>query len=242
MVAGSKVITNHIGLSCFHSLLPSDAAFFNANQNQSPQSNLLPRYPFGIVVAATPGICTLIHVIKLSLPGTHPILSSVITGTKPSSLLWFFRTINASLLLWFNHTVGASLVHSIHFHRCCFLLLFVLSQQLVFLCVSFTLRNLLKSYGSSCSIIPHQTVFKFTPAVARLVNPRLRIIVVPTMALLRFVAAGPLLCFIDPLCHHGTLALRIDHGTKPFVSSGINRTPSTSQCGFGLHLCSLWDS
>jgi hypothetical protein len=69
---------------------------------------------------------------------SHLVIKSITTGTKPPALS----------TLRFNHTVGASLVHSIHFHRCCFLLLlFVLSQQMVFLRLSFTLHNLPWPYG-----------------------------------------------------------------------------------------------
>jgi hypothetical protein len=70
------------------------------------------------------------------------------------------------------------------------LLLFGLSQQLVFRRVSFTLFNMLQSYGSSCSVfsLTKQSSL-FTPAVALLLflGPRLRI-VVPFMALLHFEA------------------------------------------------------
>jgi hypothetical protein len=105
MVAGSKVIPKHIGLSCFHSLLPTNTAFFNANQNQFKFKST-PMVSFGIVVAASPGIRTLFHGCLLVVAGNtshfvidHHWHKAIGSGIKVL-LLWFlqYRTVGASCL------------------------------------------------------------------------------------------------------------------------------------------------
>jgi hypothetical protein len=159
MVAGSKVITNHIGLSCFHSLLPTDAAFFNANQNQltslslgthpAASIKLTPTVSIGIV-ADTLGIHILLfgrridhwHEAMLVITGNT---SRLVASVPSVSYCWCFSFVRSI------HTTAAA-----SYPSCCCLCSINRRSSLR---VSFTLHNLLESYGSSCSLLPHQTVF-----------------------------------------------------------------------------------
>jgi hypothetical protein len=92
------------GLSCLLSnpLLPTDVAFFNANQNQSSLSlKLTPTASIGIVIADTLAdsytLCRLSAIVNVSM--LRIIL--LVLGTHPVSLLWFVRII-------LHHTVGVS--------------------------------------------------------------------------------------------------------------------------------------
>jgi hypothetical protein len=166
----SKVITKHIGLSCFQTLLPTNAAFFNANQNQA-SIKLTPTASIGINTD-TPGLLFL-------LPGTHPF-----------SLLWFIRIVlhhTVDVSCWFVQSfipplllllavvirsIGRSIFNrSLDLHGAYeFMPLYICPSIVVgrlscccscscssstvgLLRVSFTLYNLLESYGSSCSSI-----------------------------------------------------------------------------------------
>jgi hypothetical protein len=126
------------------------------------------------------GINTDTPELSYSLPGTHPFYQTHRLLSINAPLLLRFNHIIMSVDLHGAYEfmplcpliVAGPLyciillvflvrsVHSIHSHRCCFfLLLSVLSQQSVFLRVSFTLHNMPWPYGISCSLLPHQTVF-----------------------------------------------------------------------------------
>jgi hypothetical protein len=160
-------------LSCGPATLPTKInSSLSLGTHPSSSMELTPTVSIGIV-ADTPGNSfTLFRpLVKSSLPGTHPILSLIITGTKPSSTFRCFG--------WFNHhTVGAfrSFIQFIPTAVASSLLLFVLSLSTVSLPsrIFITLHNLLESYGLSCSSIvltkqssSNQVHFLLTPAVGR---------------------------------------------------------------------------
>jgi hypothetical protein len=137
------------GLSCFLSnpLLPTDvASIANANQNQSPQSNSLPWFPFGIVVAATPGIS---YSFTLPLAQSHRLYQRLFVASVRSYYCWCF--------VWFIHFTSTAAASCCYFFNRSLDLVVVRAlahpQQSVFTLRIFHVAHLLESYGSSCCIV-----------------------------------------------------------------------------------------